>query len=173
MKTLLLDVDGVCADCASAIHSFTEFAYERELPHPHDWNSDFPEAFGFTKPRDVAEFYSLCKHSFNPHSIELYPGAGDLIKVLKRHFEVVFVTAEWKGMERWVVARERLLAPLDCELIFTHSKHRVLGDLLVDDKASTISKGGPWKGLLFTRPWNASLLGFERVGSLEEVLRYA
>ncbi len=172
MKTLLLDCDGVIANCASPVHEYCEFAFERKLPPPHTWEEEFPEAMGLS-PVECERFQRLFRMGFNPLDVRLHAGALEAVSELKKHFEVLFLTAQLEGSYDWMPVRERLLAPFDCKVIFTDQKHRVMGDLLVDDKASTISKGGPWKGLLFTRPWNASLLGFERVSCLEEVLKYA
>jgi len=169
----LCDVDGVIADCQGTIHEFAQELLSRDLPPPSTWRSyEFHEGMGFSK-YDAEYFYREVLTAFDPAEIRLYPGMYETVDELKELATVVFVTSPCKRHPEWMFARERLLECLDCEVIHTHSKHRVQGDYLLDDKASTIIKGGPWRGLLWDQPWNRNSPcppPSERVKSWERVI---
>lgn len=169
-KVLLCDVDGVIADCATQIHAFAEELFERQFPTPdkwYDWNHE--DALGLT-PEEAGYFHRCALVSDFPHYIKLYPGAAELVHELKEAYDVVFLTAPWRGNSSWVVARENLLQQFDCDIVFTSAKHRVPGDILCDDKQLTIERGGPWRGLLYTRPWNLKS-NMPRISCLSELLK--
>jgi 5'(3')-deoxyribonucleotidase len=169
MKTLLLDVDGVIADCATAVHAFTENLVKRRLPPPSHWSTwIFEDSMGLSY--DESELFKhKIKQSDVAQRIRLYPDALEQVFDLKNLYDVVFVTAHWDGYPAWVPARDELLAPFHRPIIHTHHKHCVQGDILLDDRASTLERGGPWKPLLFDRPWNQDSK-VTRIRSLKELL---
>lgn len=168
-KTLLLDVDGVIADCSKAVHVFAETLFQRSLPDPGLWVVwEHDEAMCLT-PEESRHFHLRAQSSHFPWSIGLYPGAAELIEQLKEKFDVCFVTAPWRGNNHWVPARDELLRPFELPIIYTSEKHRIIGDILVDDKPATIERGGPWRGYLYSQPWNHKC-GMPRITSLKELL---
>lgn len=172
MKTLLLDVDGVIADCHTPIKVFAELWLEKKVPPLDEWSDfEFPASMKLTDEEGY-RFHDLAEEYFNPRDITLHPGSVEAVAELKKQAEVVFVTSHWKGMESWVPARDELLAQFDCDVIYTHSKHRVKGDILVDDKLATLKNKGDWEPVCFHRPWNqfGRWPGLRVVGSLMEVL---
>lgn len=172
-KTLLLDCDGVLCDCATPVHRFAQKLLRRELPGPELWTAwDHSQAMGLTQ-LEAHDFHNEIKCSDVAFDIRFYEGAEELVHQLKQVFDVVFVTAPWKWYVSWVPARDHLLEPLGCPIIYTHEKYRVLGDFLIDDRASTIEKGGPWRGILYRRPWNSTSKYEDVIENLEEVLRLA
>lgn len=152
---LLLDVDGVIADCETAIHDFAQDVLERDLPLPATWTD-----FAFEKSMGMSEtettlFYNKCRHEFDPRTIKLFPYAHDVIFDLKEIATVVFCTSPWEHMFEWMPVRAQLLAPFSCGVVHTHDKWLIGGDYLLDDKFETIQRGSSyWKGLLWDRPWN-------------------
>lgn len=172
MKTLLLDVDGVIADCHTPIKAFAESLFERRVPPVEEWRDfEFPPSMKLSTQEGM-RFHLRAKEEFDPRLIELHPGSVEAVAELKKRAEVVFVTSHWKGMESWVPARDELLAQFDCDVVYTHSKHRVKGDILVDDKLATLKNRGDWEPVCFHRPWNqfGRWPGLRVVGSLMEVL---
>lgn len=173
MKTLLLDVDGVIADCASAVHNWAGRRFGREFAPPASWETyDFATNLSLSS-EEASEFYRKILNSKIPRSIHLYPDAEASVKALKQHFDVVFVTSHWRKMPDWVYYRDELLEPFDCDIVYTHNKSRVVGDILCDDKASILEAGGPWKGVLFNRPWNRHSVYDTRIDHLWELIGYA
>lgn len=170
MKRLLLDVDGVIANCASPVHRFAQKLLRRPLPGPETWTSwDHDTAMGLTA-EESRDFHREIKKSDVAFDIQFYENAEQTVEKLKQAFELVFVTAHWHYYPAWVPARDHLLEPFNVPVVYTHSKNLVFGDYLVDDRASTIEAGGPWRGLLFRRPWNSFSKYHDVVHSLEEVL---
>lgn len=170
---LLLDCDGIVADCASAVHKFaTELLPHVSIPPIGDWDEyAFEESMRLSE-QDAERFHLRARLDATiPYDITLYPGAVEDVTALQEVAEVVFVTAPWDGMFTWMPWRAELLKVFDAEVIFTHNKSRVLGDYLVDDKVSTLRcPKKPWKPLLFSRPWNRHDKTLPRVSSLKEVL---
>lgn len=151
---LLCDVDGVAAVLDYHVHHFAQEILGRALPTPSTWGLfEFDKAMEMA-PSEADRFFECALYYFDPSIIELCPVFMAHFTRLQEVADIVFVTAPWKGMEMWMPAREALLEPLGCEVIFTHAKHLVVGDYLLDDKASTIIKGGQWKGLLWDAPPN-------------------
>lgn len=171
-KVLLLDCDGVLADCSTVVHSFAQRLLARPLPSPETWVSwHHEEAMGMT-PEESDFFHRSALGSTFPHEIKLYPGAARDIEILKQHFEVHFATAPWRFCTSWVVAREKLLEQFGCPVHFTKHKHMLKGFALVDDSAENVAKGGHELDLLYSRPYNADS-DLSRINHLFELLKYA
>lgn len=153
---VLLDVDGVVADCSTAIHCLAERIFERSLPAP-PWSSyDCDEAMGLLGG-DGERFWSEARAIDWAHEIELYPEAVAGVARLREVADVAFCTSPWKGNVAWCHHRQELLHRHfpDVDVIQTNAKHRVLGDFLVDDKFEQASHpDSVWVGLLWTHPYN-------------------
>lgn len=172
MKTVLLDVDGVIADCMTPVHRAAEGILGRPLPRPDQWEHfEFKDALQLDSREDELLHQALLSDDRVGREILLYPGAYKFVKTLSRHADVVFVTSHWRRMPHWVPARDALLE--NCfpglDIVYTHSKTRVLGDVLVDDKPKNILENRH-RGLLFSRPWNRHAVGLKRVESYEQIL---
>ena len=169
-KTLLLDVDGVVADCSSQVHRFAENLFLRRLPKPATWTSwEFSAALELT-PHEAGQFYEQVKHSGVADHITFYPGAREIVHELCDAFDLVFVTSHWKQYPAWVPARERLLEEFKRPIIFTHEKWRVHGEYLCDDHPKNLEQGSFYP-LLFDASHNKTST-LHRVYSLRELLEY-
>ncbi len=172
---LLLDVDGVIADCSSAVHAFAENLFKRQLPHPDGWHCwDHPEAMGLTRDEAIL-FNEVALVSKFPQEIALYPGARESVLGLLEHFSIVFVTSRWFGNQYWVPARDQLLQQFACPVIYTDprypgSKSHLTGLILLDDRAATIEGGGNWTGVLLDRSYNKESKTEYRVKNLWELI---
>lgn len=169
-RTLLLDVDGVLADCSTTVHSFAQTLLGRKLPPPSSWTAwDHAEAMGLSE-YEALQFERNIRQSNMAYDIPFYEGAEEVVHELKAAFDLVFVTAEWKHMAAWVPARQRLLAPFNCDVIYTHAKHRVKGEILVDDRIENVESNKE-RALLFDRGWNRAST-HQRIFSLKEILEH-
>lgn len=172
-KTLLLDVDGVVADCATQIHKFAQNLLGRQVPTPDAW-----EHYDFTQSLKLSEqeeemFFAAAKHAYFPRLIELYPGAFTQVQALKRRYDIAFVTSPWSGNPIWQFARTCLLDEFELPVIHIDKdqKYRIRGDVLVDDRPETLERGGgSWHGILFSQPWNRHSSYPHRISSLDELL---
>lgn len=157
----LLDIDGVVADFATpvvrAINERLGTVYTTE--DVHDW-----DIYGSLEvPPSVCTAIDerICTKGFCA-SLEPYPEAIDGVEQLREIAHVVAVTAPFdsdywmREREQWLIHRFGFRRE---DIIFTSAKHIVVGDALIDDKASTVEK---WRvertgtGVLFSRPWNRS-----------------
>lgn len=169
MKRLLLDVDGVLADCSTPVHQFAQKLLRRPLPRPETWQHFAFDAAMSMTPEESRDFQTEILRSDVAWNVQFFPGAENLVWDLMEKFEVVFVTAGWKQMPAWVVAREQLLEQFRCPVIFTHDKHLVHGDLLVDDKPSNLMLTHA-EAILFDAPYNQTHTLHRRIHSLKELL---
>lgn len=172
MKTILLDCDGVLVDCAAAVHAAAERILGCSVPHYSEWKHfEFGEAMGLTPQEAEYFFREIQLHPTLGHDIELFPGAAEFVRKLAETRDVVFVTAHWRGIEHWVSARDKLLSENfpGIDVVYTHAKHRVLGDALLDDKPENIDMN-PARGWLFDQPWNRNRRDLWRVCSYAEAL---
>jgi 5'(3')-deoxyribonucleotidase len=173
MKTLLLDVDGVLVDIANPVHKAAESILQRQLTLPENWSH---HAFHLAMDMSSTERELFDKAMIFDDNIgwklDLYPGAQDFVTEITKSHDVCFVTTHWSGMRHWVTARENLLKTYfpDIDIVFTHSKFRVSGDLLVDDQPDHIMSAR-CKGVLFDRPWNRGFRTNRRATDYEHLLQ--
>jgi 5'(3')-deoxyribonucleotidase len=173
MKTILIDVDGVLADCATPVHTAAERIVGRRLPTPDVWyHFSFGPSLGLTKQEDDYLHLTLRKEDNIGWKIDFYDGACEFVAKLGRDFDLAFVTTHWMGMGSWVPARDNLLRNYfpDIAVVYCKEKWRVQGDWLIDDRAETIAENKE-RGILFSQPWNRKAdKTFLRARSYEEVL---
>lgn len=166
---ILLDCDGVLSDCAGPVWNFAQGLAERELPPPSEWHVEFPACWEFSD-EETRLFGQYILKSDVCWQIRLYPGVEDTIRKLTLRHQVIIVTSHWKDYPDWVPARDKLLAPLNVPVIYTHDKQLIHGDFLCDDKLTTLEHiDRPWEGVCFDRPWNQKYKG-KRIHKLEELL---
>ena len=169
---LALDCDGVICDCQTPVHRIASIFTKRPLPPPSEWEHfDFPAAMGLTEAETKRFALETKRIEYWPHDIQLYDEAAYQVKELKKRFEVIFVTAPWKGLAQWVPARDKLLAPFNCPVLYvpTGEKHRVKADVFVDDSVHNIEMGGHERDIIFDRPWNRKS-PLPRIRSLLELI---
>lgn len=173
MKTILLDVDGVVIDCAAAVKTEAECILGRTLPPISDWDSfAFEESWGLNEAQTTYFYKTICNRDILPGTLKFYPGAVEAVHDLAKDWDVCFLTAEWKGMPSWIAVREKMLSQFGLDVIYTHAKHRVKGDFLVDDRISNLDNH-PAESILVTRPWNrGAYREFPEVAHLRDVRKF-
>lgn len=175
MKTILLDVDGVIACCASVVHQEAEQILGRDLPPISAWGDYRFDASMKLTPAETRILYRVLLENDNlGWKIDLYPKAYEFVRdLLEERYDVVFVTAPWAKMRHWVVARDNLLTHYfpEVPVIYAHDKSRVMGDVLVDDRYETYLSN-QHRAVLMNRPWNAGRDALRRASSYEDVMRH-
>jgi 5'(3')-deoxyribonucleotidase len=141
LMRILMDVDGVLADflspCLAIINRLTRS--KRTLSELTSWN-----IFESLKiPQEIIEqVYREMKEPGWCHQLPVQDGAVDGIRRLQRSAEVYAVTSPMSG-PTWVHERTLWLErhfPDLAGVIHTEEKHCVAGDVLVDDKTSTLTR---------------------------------
>lgn len=156
---VLLDIDGVAASFIDGALPFASTLTGR--PHHHDDIDQMmmEKALGLTDDQTEA-FYRHVSAEGWCRSIPVYPGAQEGIARLREFADVHPVTFQFPSYY-WVREREAWLKehfdidPND--VIHTNAKHRISGDVFVEDKTANLVK---WKkyqrghGVLFRRRYN-------------------
>jgi 5'(3')-deoxyribonucleotidase len=160
VTTILLDVDGVIADCNQAVWRAARKMFNRKLSHYSTWDKyAFEESMKLTRSEKEYFYKTLARRDNVGYQIGFYPGAQAFIEHLGFGHEVVFCTAPWRGLDHWVEARYNLLnhylGRRKFSIVFTHDKHLIKGDWLIDDKWENIEKNLD-RGILFEQPWNTA-----------------
>lgn len=180
MRHVLLDVDGVLAD----FHKPTLEFLERRFGLRYDLSS-FP----------TWDIFATVGREYQPETerhwaeegwcaaIPLYEGAVEGVRLLRDSgAEVFFVTAQMTHAPFWMWERvqwlKRHFDADDRHVVFTLSKHLVVGDVLVDDKPSNVASwtaAHPTRhAVLWDQPTNAGVEtppGAVRCGSWADVAR--
>lgn len=96
---VLLDVDGVVADCSAAMHRLAESVLYRPLPSPPWSNYDCDSAMGMSQT-EAARFWEHARSRNWAHAIELYPEAADGVSRLREVADIAFCTSPWSSARR-------------------------------------------------------------------------
>lgn len=156
---VLLDVDGVCAQFSPAVvEEINRILGTSHRPeHVRQWDIytslDVP-------PEVTAEVDRHISSPFFCFNLEPYEGAREAVDQIREFADVVAVTTPWdsatwmRERELWLVEK---LGFRRQDVVFTHRKWEQYGDVLIDDKVSTIERwveqwGG--EGVIFSQPWN-------------------
>lgn len=158
---ILLDIDGCAANFVrpvlDAVTALTGKTYTDD--DVTEW--DMYRALGIS-PEDGRKVDEVIKTAGFCRGLNLYDGAREGVEELRRFADVYAVTAPFDS-DYWMREREQwLVVELGFsrfDIIPTHAKHMVAGDVLIDDKTSTLVKWEAERGgrsILFSRPWNAA-----------------
>ena len=139
---VLLDVDGVLA---AFVDGFLRLVNERigttyasadvtcfDIAEALGWDADFKRS-AYDLIATVPDFAAR---------LEVFPGAVEGVRRLRELAEVYVVTSPWHSHPTWEYDRKRWLRrhfdiPFD-QVIPTSAKHVCGGDVLIDDKTSTL-----------------------------------
>lgn len=153
---ILMDVDGVLADFVGGVISLLNGRMIREDIKEWQFIEALPE-------RDKLLVKAYMK---NPGFWQLLPvidGAKAGIAKLREKHEVIFVTSPWVSCKEWEFRRRRWLKrhfkAENRDIVFTHNKALVKGDLIIDDRPKNLQE---WlkanavrgHGLLYAQSYN-------------------
>jgi 5'(3')-deoxyribonucleotidase len=176
MKTILLDVDGVLADCATPVYNVARRVIGERVPQPKYWHDfEFDVSMGLSAYERDRLYGTIHNEDALGWHVQPYPGAQDFVEeLLGLEYDVVAVTAHWTlggVLPCWVPARCELITEcfFDIPVVFTHHKGRVQGDFLVDDGPHNLGKT-PSRGILFDQPWNRKTDFWRRARTYQQVL---
>lgn len=168
MATILCDLDDTLVDLMGksiyyyndkhgtnlTLNDFTEW----DLPDRERWVDIWriPDFFGGLRP---------------------FPGAIEALSLLKHMgHKVVLVSAypTWESARSkvaWVHTWLRIPGVIDSmdQLVLTRGKHRIMGDIIVDDKIDNLERHPTAFPICFAQPWNTQYVGC-RVNNWSEVV---
>lgn len=162
---VLLDVDGVLADfLGGCLRVLRRFGVDADARHVTTWRIE--DALGLAAEQRHELMQAWARPGFCTR-LEPYPGAVEGVHELRELARVYPVTAPMWSCPTWEHERREWLVEhfgFDrADVINTHAKHRVDGDVLVEDRADTlaawrvarIEERAQWAhGVLWGRPYN-------------------
>jgi 5'(3')-deoxyribonucleotidase len=182
---VLLDVDGVLADFVTAVFAVVEKIHGQ--PHGRTVNDirtwemfeSVPELAGYRE-----DAYARMRLPGACYEIPIMGGAIEGVRRLREIADVHIVTSPFPQSRTWMGERNEWLCRhfdfKEKDITHTHQKELVMGDMLVDDKPSTIEawekeqqrKRGPGRGFgfLWHQPHNALVSGLRRLMSWDDLL---
>lgn len=169
-KILLLDMDDVTVDQTRTwikrIYEITGSHYKWEDFSKWDLSAIFPKEITKLIFEEINKEPGFFRY--------LPPKAGALegIKKLSTKFQIVFVTASepyaYKDKYFWV--REHLPFLDKPDLILTHRKDLIMGDIYVDDGPHNLFASSVKRKIVFDHPWNRQVNQCERVTHWDELV---
>lgn len=176
-KRVLVDVDQVLCDfCTPAIQYVRErFGVDLELSRLRHW-----DMFVTLSEEQRCAFEEDFFGEGRCASLDLLPGVVEAIEALREHAEVVAVTSPPRHSRHWVHERTQWLVSNlgfdDNSIIHTRAKHMIVGNMLIDDSPTNVTK---WQehhpqgvGLMWALPNTEHLTECEgfRVRTWDDVL---
>jgi 5'(3')-deoxyribonucleotidase len=136
----LLDVDGVIANFVQAalnvLHDLSGTVIDPNTITTGEVFDSIPEPYRSWK----GAVYNDLKGRGGCRSIPVYPGSRNGVERLREICDVTIVTSPFEGSPTWMHERERWLEEhFDIDrkhIIHATEKHRVHGDVFIDDKLS-------------------------------------
>lgn len=140
--TVLLDVDGILADfitpALALVKRLTGATYEHDDISTWEIFDSMPEA---ESVKDMIYKQFMTQRGYC-RSIPVYPCAKEGVRELQKVADVVVVTSPFWGSPTWMHERQEWLQEhfgIDKDdVIHARRKHRIMGDVFVDDKASHV-----------------------------------
>lgn len=158
---VLLDIDGVVANFVEGCLPIIRMITGRTYQHDDVTQWQIEKALGLDTEETAELYRNICQEGWCAH-LRPYEGAKEGVAALRAFADVVPVTSHFFTSKHWVSERdewivEHLGIP-KTDIVHTHAKYRVLGDVLVDDKTSHLDKWSAHHamghGVLFLRNYN-------------------
>jgi 5'(3')-deoxyribonucleotidase len=184
--TFLIDVDGVIADYTGKFSWAVSIVTGRDIDvksQQTDWDLEKSPLFTPEEGRAASEM--MAKSGVAETLVPL-PGAVAGVGAIAEHAKVLFLTSHYRYSKTWVHDRDEWLkehfgTQLGKQVIHTHHKYAVLGDVFVDDKVSHLEM---WHDnmsqarrlhlpVCWSQPYNKDCTKFLRVGIWEPLITIA
>jgi 5'(3')-deoxyribonucleotidase len=166
---VLVDCDGVLSDFVShllhELKAFGAIPLDTTPEHITDYNIGASLGISWDTINQVVYRPGFCANMMT------YPEALPWLHRLRKIADVTVVTAPYKGSRHWIGERIWWLKGLfgleESEICVWSEKHRIEGDLLIDDAPKHVEAYD--YGWLMARPWNADSKHPNR-GGYEEII---
>lgn len=177
--TLLLDCDEVLCSFTGGLGGLIkEAGIKVDIYESKTWDV-FTHLEKSISAGDLNSLYGEIKSKGFCSDLPVCEGAQSAIHSLReKGLDIVVVTSPWHGSKFWMGERhEWLVKHFDFDhhqIIQTSAKHRIKGDLFVDDKPENVQKWADhnnWSGaFLWDTPFNQSDKKLKRLKGFEELL---
>ena len=140
---VLLDVDGVLADFIGGVLDLVEHVTGLCREREDVDRFDFCEALGLRGDDARAVKRAIAERGFCERLLP-YEGARLGVRALQEIADVYIVTSPWNSCPTWTYEREswlwRHFKIPSSRVIHARAKHRVAGDVFVDDRTNTVAE---------------------------------
>lgn len=156
---VLMDVDGVLGDFVGSVLSNLAMTF---VDAPKIGTIGSRHLFDYLTPKQRKHAEAYLAQAGTAYAIDEYAEARELVRAIREHNKVFFVTSPWDNSPTWVFDRRRWLMERfgadSAEIVYTRSKYLVRGDVLIEDyPLQAVEWRAEWKAgvaLLVQRPWN-------------------
>jgi 5'(3')-deoxyribonucleotidase len=160
-RTVLLDCDGVLSDFLGAFITVATATVGRPFAAEQITEFDICKALGLV-PDEAGRVYRNIQREGFAAGLDVIPGAIEGVRSLQEVADVYIVTSPWNSNRTWTYEREAWLKTHfgipHKNVIHGSAKHLVRGDVLIDDKGSTViewNAAHPGKtAILWAAPYN-------------------
>jgi 5'(3')-deoxyribonucleotidase len=139
---VLLDCDGVLSDFVGGFLSVVNRICSSAFTPEHITEFDICKSLGVTPEQAAEAFRAVSETRGFALGLQPLPGAIEGVRQLREIADVYIVTSPWNSNPTWTHEREAWLKEHfdipHSHVIHTSAKHLVVGDVLVDDKTSTL-----------------------------------
>jgi len=139
---VLLDCDGILSDFVGGYLRLLEQHTGLVRTRDEVTAFDIGASLGLTPEQSSRMKRAIGEHEHFARSLAVYPGAVAGVAELQRIADVYIVTSPWNSNPTWTHDREQWLVEHfgipPSRVVHTSAKHLVRGDMLVDDKTSTL-----------------------------------
>lgn len=176
MKTeILLDIDGVAANFIEGCIPVAENIIGRRIHHDDIDQFMIEKALGMDEEQ-TAELYKHVMTEGWCRALPAYEGAKEAVAEMRQYADVIPVTAHFFSSKHWVYERDAWIVDhlgiAQTDIIHTHRKFQIDGDVLIDDKISHlrswIGRRPEKRGVLFQRKYNAGE-ELERTSNIKKI----
>ena len=141
---VLLDVDGVLADFIGGALQIVNDLFGTAHVREDVTQFDIAASLGLTAEQGAVMKRAIGAMPRFAGALRVLDGAVEAVRQLHQIAEIYIVTSPWNSNPTWCHDREawldRHFGILHARVIHTSAKHLVAGDILVDDKTSTLEQ---------------------------------
>ncbi len=154
---ILVDCDGVVADFTGAVCREASEILQRRVDPAEITQWNLKASLEMTNKQTQALYSRIQRKGFCSN-LEPLPGAVSAVKKLQSLGFVTFVTSPWDSSPYWMWERiQWLLDFMEADMkdiIHTHQKWLVKGDIIIDDRPSNVVNGDRKLRFLIPTPAN-------------------
>jgi 5'(3')-deoxyribonucleotidase len=161
LPEVLLDIDGVAANFIEGCRPVAEHLIGRSFHHDDIDQWLIEKALGMDDAQTKALYFQVMEEGWC-RTLPVYEQARECVAKIREYATVIPLTAHFHDSKTWVWERDEWilehLGISKIDVIHTHRKFQVDGDVLIDDKTSHLQR---WqarrpscRAVLFQRKYN-------------------
>jgi 5'(3')-deoxyribonucleotidase len=166
---ILLDMDGIIANCLGGIVRIAKEKYNIELSIEGMSSWDMGDSFGCP---EITEEIMNTKGFFR--NLEVFPGVKKYVDLLSKHHNITICSSPKKSNPHCIDEKIEWLKehfPNITKHIFTGEKHLCVGDVFIDDSPKHLEENRSNYKVTIGYPFNADSMVDLRAGDYKDMAR--